>query len=235
MISRVAVIVPARNEEDRIADCLLSLQAARRRLHQAFDGSVRSRVIVVLDDCQDATASIVTRFGDVDTVLSSARCVGAARRLGAQHALSLDRPARGAWLANTDADCVVPPDWLSRMVEDGNRGVNLVLGTVRPAPGLPLAVERAWLAAHHLRDDHPHVHAANLGIDASSYLELGGWRELACHEDADLVDRAAAAGHLRIRRTGGIAVVASNRLHGRAPRGFARYLNGLTEELGQAG
>lgn len=235
MISRVVVIVPARDEEDRIADCLLSLEAARCRLHQAFDGAVRSRVIVVLDDCRDATASVAARFTDVETVISSARCVGAARRLGTHHALRLDRPARGVWLANTDADCVVPPDWLTQMVDDGNLGINLVLGTVRPAPGLPVAVARAWLAAHHLRDDHPHVHAANLGIDARSYLDLGGWRELPCHEDADLVDRVAASGHLRVRRTGGIAVVASSRLHGRAPRGFARYLSDMTDEFSQAG
>jgi glycosyltransferase involved in cell wall biosynthesis len=234
VISRVAVVLPAADEEESIGACLSAIRDARRHLHEASGGAVRSRVVVVLDGCRDATASIVAGFADVDSVVSSARCVGTARRMGATYALTLDRPARDVWLANTDADCLVPRDWLTRMVDDADRGINLVLGTVRPAPGLTAAVERAWLAAHHQRDDHPHVHAANLGIDARSYLDLGGWRDLPGHEDADLVDRAAASGHLRIRRTGGIAVVTSSRLHGRAPVGFAGYLRDLDSGLSEA-
>jgi glycosyltransferase involved in cell wall biosynthesis len=232
VISRVVVVVPAADEEDNIGACLASLHAARQHLHHVTAGAIRSRVVVVLDDCSDGTAAVVTRYADVDMVYSSARCVGVSRHLGAMCGLALERPAREVWLASTDADCRVPSDWLTRMVDDARHGAQLVLGTVRPAAGLPDPVERAWLAAHHLRDDHPHVHAANLGIAATAYLGLGGWRPLPAHEDVDLVARAT--GHVRIRRTGAIPVITSNRLRGRAQDGFASYLNDLHEGLSEA-
>ena len=225
MISRVAVVVPAADEEDHIGDCLAALATARRKLRH--DRGIDSLVVVVLDDCRDGTAALVAQRPDVATVVSSARCVGVARRLGASYALGLARPAREVWLANTDADCRVPADWLTRMVDEARHGAQLVLGTVRPAPGLPHAVERAWTAAHQVRDGHPHVHGANLGVAGDTYLALGGWRGLAAHEDVDLVERAAASGHVRISRCGAIPVVASSRLRGRARHGFADYLNGL--------
>jgi glycosyltransferase involved in cell wall biosynthesis len=236
VISRVVVVVPAADEEAHIATCLHSLHAARRRLHLATSGAVRSRVVVVLDDCRDATESIVAGFPDVEAVVSTARCVGAARHLGVSRALALERPARELWLASTDADCRVPSDWLTRMVDDARRGAQLVLGTVRPEPGLPVPVERAWRAAHHLRDDHPHIHGANLGIAGLTYLGIGGWRPLPAHEDVDLVTRAA--GHARILRTGAIPVVTSNRRAGRVAHGFSTYLDnlhdGLHEDLSEA-
>jgi glycosyltransferase involved in cell wall biosynthesis len=232
VISRVVVVVPAADEEEQIGACLAALHVARRNLHHATNGAVRSRVVVVLDACRDATEAIVAGFADVDAVVSAARCVGAARHLGALHALTIERPAREVWLANTDADCRVPSDWLTRMVDDARHGAQLVLGTVRPEPGLPTPVERAWRAAHQVRDNHPHIHGANLGIDALTYLALGGFGALPAHEDVDLVARAV--GHARIRRTGAISVVTSNRRSGRAPHGFASYLNDLHEELSEA-
>lgn len=226
MITRVAVVVPAADEQDAVAACLHSLAVARRELHRVVP-SVRTRVLVVLDGCRDATAAVVAHFGDVETLACGARSAGAARRLGAAAVLARDRPAREVWIAATDADCVVPPDWLLRQFEAARRGAQLVLGTVQPGPGLPAPVERAWRAAHSGRDGHPHVHGANLGIAAPTYLALGGWRPLATGEDADLVARARAAGHVRIHRLGGLPVVTSSRLHGRAPGGFAAYLREL--------
>jgi glycosyltransferase involved in cell wall biosynthesis len=236
VISRVVVVVPAADEEAHIGACLRSLHAARRRLHFETHGSVRSRVVVVLDDCRDATASVVAGFRDVEAVVSTARCVGVARHVGALRALALERPARELWLASTDADCRVPSGWLTRMVDEARHGAQLVLGTVRPEPGLPLPVERAWLAAHQVRDDHPHIHGANLGLSALTYLGLGGWRPLPAHEDIDLVSRAA--GHARILRTGAIPVLTSNRRAGRVDNGFSTYLDdlhdGLHDELSEA-
>ena len=48
----VGVVVPARDEQDRIGRCLASL---RRALSQVPDG-VSTAVAVVLDRCTDATA-----------------------------------------------------------------------------------------------------------------------------------------------------------------------------------
>jgi glycosyltransferase involved in cell wall biosynthesis len=234
VISQVAVVVPAADEQDEIGACLEALQRARTALRRASGGTIRSRVIVVLDACRDATASIAASFADVETVVSTARCVGAARRIGSTHALGLTADAGDLWLASTDADCRVPEDWLIRMAAHADAGADVVLGTVQPEPGLTARAHAAWVAAHPISIGHPHVHAANLGIAARTYRELGGWHDLRCHEDVDLVARALALG-ARVVRSPDLPVGTSSRLHGRAPGGFAAYLSDLETSLSDAG
>lgn len=232
MIERVAVIVPAADEQDRIADCLAAIERARRRLLTARAGVERVDVIVVLDGCRDGTAEVVAELARTQplTVLtSSARCVGAARRLGTATAIDLAGAATSQlWLANTDADSQVPADWLRVMITAANAGAEVVLGTVLPGAELPRALRPAWLAAHSQRSGHPHVHGANFGIRADAYVELGGWQALPADEDVELATRAADAG-LDIVRTGAIAVTTSARLVGRTPRGFSSYLRQLRD------
>jgi glycosyltransferase involved in cell wall biosynthesis len=234
VIRDVAVIVPAANEEHRIARCLTSIEVAVQHLSRG-DPGIRARVVVALDGCGDATAAICATFPAVSTVTTTARNVGAARRAGTLAALS-DRagPAGELWLASTDADSAVPADWLTAMVTAAGCGAGLVLGTVLPGPGLSPAARAQWLARHHLRDGHPYVHGANLGIRADAYRALGGWRPLATGEDTDLARRAAAAGWLPISRTAAIPVVTSTRRTGRAPRGFSSYLRALSGQGGRS-
>ena len=226
MIGEVTVVVPARDEQDEIGGCLATLAVARAELHRRT--GIRSRVVVVLDDCRDATAEVAATHADVELRTTSEGAVGAARRVGA-----LDVPdSPQHWLASTDADCRVPADWLVLMLAHADAGADLVLGTVRPSPvGLSEAVHRAWFDAHDLGDDHTHVHGANLGIRGSSYAAVGGWARLASHEDVDLADRAARVPDLRVRRCGDVVVETSSRTRGRAPDGFADYLVALAVDM----
>ena len=234
MIRRVAVIVPAADEQERIAACLAAIDEARRQLLASDLGVVSVEVMVVLDACTDGTAAIVAGFaraGHVRAITTDARCVGAARRLGAQAAIDSGGSPERLWLANTDADSAVPADWLTRMVAAAGAGTELVLGTVLPGAGLSAALRTAWLAPHHLIEGHPHVHGANLGIRADTYLGLGGWNgELSCDEDVDLADRAAAAAEIPILRTASIPVLTSARIAGRAPNGFSSYMRHLRDQ-----
>lgn len=231
MIRTVGVVVPAANEQGQVGACLAALTDARRHLHRAASGEVDVRVVVVLDRCVDETAAVVAAYAGVDAVRSSAGRVGAARAAGVRHLLAAScAPREEIWLANTDADSVVPRDWLVEMLHRAERGAALVLGTVLPCPDLAPALDTAWRARHVLREDHPHVHGANFGIRADVYTRLGGWPDLAAGEDVVLAERAAAAGHLRIARTSTIPVLTSTRLCGRAPRGFSSYLRGLALE-----
>lgn len=232
MIDSVAVIVPAKDEQDEIRACLQSLIAARNMLLGTACSPITVRIVVVLDDCRDATAEVVADFPGVETVTMWHGSVGAARRAGADYVLARE-VCNTLWLANTDADCQVPADWLVSMLAHARAGADLVLGTVRPEAGLPDALMRAWLAAHDLRDGHRHVHGANLGIRATCYTELGGWSPLASHEDVDLVARAEQSGQVMIRRTGGVMVTTSSRRLGRVPQGFASYLTDLEETISE--
>jgi len=225
VIRRVAVIVPAADEEDDVGDCLAAIRAAASHLHRGTGTPVR--VILVLDGCRDRTAAIAGRSAGVELVTVSARNVGAARRAGARRALAGPGRASELWLASTDADSRVPARWLSGMLAEARAGAHLVLGTVVPGPGLGPAGQRDWAGRHELRDGHPHVHGANLGIRGDAYLALGGWPALPTGEDAELARRAQAAGHVRIARTAAIPVLTSTRRAGRAPQGFSGYLREL--------
>jgi glycosyltransferase involved in cell wall biosynthesis len=226
LIRRVAVIIPAANEERRIGRCLSAIRAAREHLYR-IDPNTQVRIVVVLDDCHDGTAQIAARFPGVRPLAIAARSVGAARRAGTTTAMAGAGIAHRVWLANTDADCEVPANWLTSMVAQARLGAHLVLGTVTPGPGLAPAVRAEWASRHRLRDGHPHVHGANFGIRGDAYLSLGGWRALVTGEDIDLAGRAALAQHVRVFRSASAPVVTSVRRNGRAPRGFSSYLRGL--------
>jgi glycosyltransferase involved in cell wall biosynthesis len=101
----IGIVIPAHNEEAWLARCLASILEAAR--DPALGGEV-VRTIVVLDDCTDRSAEIATCCG-VETLALQARNVGIARGAGAQRLLA----AGARWLAFTDADSRVAPDWLA--------------------------------------------------------------------------------------------------------------------------
>lgn len=223
MIEHIAVVVPARNEEELIGACLASIADACTVL----DPAVAVSVIVVADECHDATADIARAAGAA-VVEVGLMNVGAVRRVGARIA-----GMRGAdWMAITDADSRVPVEWLQRQVELERAGVDLMLGTVRPDFGdLSDDEASAWLATHP-SSSGGRIYGANLGIRMSSYCAIGEFRDLAEHEDVDLVARAGDHG-VRIVSTDACEVVTSGRREGRTPGGFASFLRSELTPLSQ--
>ena len=221
-LDRIAVVIPAADEQDSIGACLGALLVARDRAE--LEG-LSVRIVVVLDDCTDATADIVAAVAGVDAVVHSGRNVGQARAAGADLVLAEDPDPDHLLIASTDADSRVPADWLVRLAAAAAKA-DLVLGTVLPDLGLTATVSHAWHARHVLVEGHPHVHAANLAIRAATYRAVGGWAPLAAGEDEDLSERVVAAGG-RVVRTARIPVHTSTRALGRAPRGFSSYLRSL--------
>ena len=85
--------------------------------------------------------------------------------MGVRFALARSRslPER-TWIANTDADTLVPRDWLVRHHRLGSDH-DLVLGTVRPTITADNTERlQLWSTAYMPDDGHHHVHGANLGI-----------------------------------------------------------------------
>lgn len=101
IIPHISVIVPAYNEEKNIKACITGLQT------QTYTGDYE--IIVVDNGSTDQTASIARRSGA--NVLSE-------KRKGQVFALIRGiKQSRSEIIALTDADTLVPADWLDRFVE----------------------------------------------------------------------------------------------------------------------
>jgi hypothetical protein len=131
------------------------------------------------------------------------------------------------WLANTDADCIVPPAWLSNQLELAEEGFEAIAGTVTVDGFEEHGVEVAerFRTSYIIRNDgsHPHIHGANLGVRGDAYQRAGGWSHLSTAEDHDLWRRLLRQ-RTRTVSTSGIEVETSGRRVGRAPHGFANAL-----------
>lgn len=219
-IDAIAVIVPAHDEEELLGGCLRSVAATVRSVSH-----VPVAVFVVLDACTDLSATIAAGH-DVATVVIEEGKVGAARAAGAAAATAVFSgidPER-LWTAHTDADSVVPPNWLSHQLDLAAAGADVVVGTVHPdLRDLDDHQRRAWLATYEIGVANGAVHGANLGIRSSTLVAAGGFAPVPEHEDVMIVDRARAAG-ATIVASARANVVTSGRSEGRTPGGYARYL-----------
>jgi glycosyltransferase involved in cell wall biosynthesis len=242
---RAVVVVPARDEEARIAACLRALRDQRGVEPGAYE------VIVVLDGCTDGTAAIVRELADGTPApplhvveLLEGEGVGRARRLGMDVACrrltELDR--EDGLIATTDADSVVEERWLVTQLELVAEGARAIGGmiTLDPAEAAALSPEavvererRAGRRLQALRADasaptgsaveHHQFSGASLSLTAETYVRCGGLPVRAALEDEALERELRAIG-IPIHRSRGVRVLTSARTDGRAPRGLARDL-----------
>ncbi|WP_431814156.1 glycosyltransferase family 2 protein [Kocuria sp. cx-455] len=237
MSSRIAVVIPACNEQDRVARCIESVSAAVRNLVSAEPGAIVC-VVLAADNCTDRTVpeaceAWATSWGPDErahlTVLEGHwASAGGARQAAANRAL-IGNPD---WIASTDADTAVPAHWLSYQVERARSGVDAVLGTVEPDPDeCPDHVSRLWHSEHDLAEGHPYIHAANMGVRAGAFAAAGGFPNVECSEDEALVGALRAHG-ARVESTDRIRAITSGRLRGRAALGFAYHLRSLAAQRG---
>jgi glycosyltransferase involved in cell wall biosynthesis len=235
-VEHVAVVVPANNEGATVAATLESIDDARRQL----DGDVTSTVVVVLDACTDDTLARVMQLRQRATaplltapsvVHIEARSAGAARAAGFARALHAAPvcPER-MWIATTDADTVVPSDWLRSQLASAEDGLDAIAGIVDLGPDAPLDLRRRFSSRYALVADgsHRHVHGANMGMRGSAYLASGGWAAIETGEDQELWRRLGEVG--RCVASTSVSVRTSARLVGRAPNGFAADLRALIED-----
>jgi len=118
----ITVVVPCYNEEKNIAACLKSLsdQTLRRDEYE---------IIVVDGGSRDRTREIAAQYADL-VFIQTSRKVGGARNDGAQK-------GKGEILATTDADSIIPRDWLE-VIRDGfarNPRIVQLYGPVDPLEG----------------------------------------------------------------------------------------------------
>jgi glycosyltransferase involved in cell wall biosynthesis len=241
-VDRVAVVIPVHNEEDHLGRALAGVEAAASALRQVHP-HIDLRVLVVLDSCTDGSAAIASAYAARNSCFSvlavAFRSVGRSRRagiwqmLGAAADTSPDAAA-GLWLANTDADSVVPENWLVGQISLAAAGADAVLGSVDVDPaGVAPDLLGRWKSMHSFGEDHPHVFGANLGVRGSAYLAAGGFPRHLSHEDQVLAGRLREHG-FDVRATDTIRVRTSGRTQARAPQGFGAYLRKLGVDMALA-
>lgn len=225
-LAALVVVVPAHNEEELIGAALAAMQEAVQFARRTDPVAPHIEIVVVADACTDRTVEIACEFAGVRVCAVEGHNVGAARASGVQLALEqLDCPLREIWIANTDADSIVPRNWITAQVDLARRGVTGMIGTVRPDfADLSSTQIRVWQATHTTGKPNGHVHGANLGVRADAYLEVGGFYAEPAHEDVTLVDRLVAAGHTLLP-SDECEVITSGRRQGRTPEGYAAYLH----------
>ena len=114
----ISVIIPTFNEEENIAQCLVSLT------HQSVPRD-EYEIIVVDGGSKDATCEIAEKYADSVFTQTSPK-VGGARNDGVM-------AAKGDIIATTDADCILPPHWLRQISNDfSSPDVVQVYGPVYP-------------------------------------------------------------------------------------------------------
>lgn len=239
---RAIVVVPARDEQQRIADAVDAI------LRQAASVGACFGVIVVDDGSRDETRTVAERALAAATSLGipyrlvdgPAAGVGWARRVGldaaALWALS-DDPAAGreCLLVSSDADTIVDEQWLAKLLACARAGHPVIAGDVRLDPGQPLdpdvqqrrqraATRRLTSIREHEPDAaHHHFAAANLALTVAAYEAVGGMPTVTALEDEALLEAVRRVG-LPVHRTAAAVVRTSPRTTGRAGRGLANDL-----------
>ncbi len=249
-IEAVAVIVPARDEQDDILLCLRSIRRALDRLPIR----IATAVTIVLDRCADRTPDRVgaliegwpqasalrvaavggrragTAAGPEPAHIVAGSGVGAVRDLGIRHALArlAAHPPAATWVLNTDADTTVAPDWALAHLTLADAGACGVAGLAELADTAALSPDarrryRAVVVDGLDGDRHRHVYGANLGVRADAYLRVGGFPADGAGEDHGLWNRLRSGGYPLVQPTA-VQVRTSARTCGRAPGGLADLL-----------
>lgn len=230
LIDQVGVIIPARDEESSVTAAVDSVVHACRRV------DARCTIIVIDDGSTDRTSTaarsaLADHAGPSVVFPATAGSASRARAVGAEWFERTVAEPRSAWLLSTDADSVVPPDWVERHLAHAARGAVAVAGIVTLIDDDDgRRIGRAWNAEYGatIAPDrtHPHVHAANLGIRLDVYRHVGGFGDLERAEDIDLWTRVREAGHEPVADAA-VVVATSARLDGRVSVGFAGALRRL--------
>ena len=107
---RFSVVIPCYNEEDYIENTIRSLKAQ--------DTGINYEIIVVDNNCTDATASIARRLG-VKVIVESEPGICAARQAGTE-------AAKGDIIISTDADTTFSKNWFQNIESEFKKNPSIV-------------------------------------------------------------------------------------------------------------
>ena len=206
MLIMVSVVIPAYNEERSIKLCLTAF--TKQTTNAPFE------VILVNNNSTDSTLEVALTFKDkinLKIINEKKQGRGAARVTGF-------RKAKGSIILSTDADTVVPRDWIKNMLKHfENPKVVAVTG---PWKIRSRSKVRNFTAYHFQRLSLPCLTGLNFGIRKEIYDKVGGFDPtLKAQEDIEITPRVRKLGKIKYSKD--VVVLTSSR----------RYRNGLLKGL----
>ncbi len=189
----IAVVIPAYNEENYLARTLASINAA-------FESNSNACLIVVDNASTDATAEIVQEFSGI-LVKESKKGIGQARQTGLEAV-----PSSVKYVLTTDADTVIPKDWISLHQETLSRPhIVFTYGEYQffiensvnftDKIGYFTYINLATFVRKMKGLSFQPVGGSNNGFEKKSAITCGGYnRNLKCGEDFDLYKKLLSFG-----------------------------------------
>ncbi len=203
----VTVLIAARNEEARIGKCLDCLRT------QDYDWA-KLQIVVVDDRSDDATPKLLRDYaaawpGQFEAVTLTETAAGFSPK---KYALSRGLlRASGEIIVTTDADCIMPPAWISTLVSEYGEDTGLVLGLTtyypaeKPATGAGVQaldfLSHGVVAAALIGLRFPvHGNANNISYRRSVYDQSAGFAtDIVSGDDDFLIQAIHKLGKWRIR------------------------------------
>jgi cellulose synthase/poly-beta-1,6-N-acetylglucosamine synthase-like glycosyltransferase len=178
----ISIVVAARNEEKNIGKCLQSL------LGQTYPAD-KYEIIIVDDGSTDETSSIVKSFSERFTnVRLLSLMFDSTQKIG-RKPIALAKgiaQANGEIILTTDADCLVPSQWIEIMANHFEEGVVLVAGPVAERDSNTFFAKMEQLeflglittAAGLIGSGRPIIcNGANLAYRKDAFIATGGYSE----------------------------------------------------------
>lgn len=187
MTTSISVVVPSYNEETRIERCLASL-ADQTLPREEYE------VIVVDGGSKDRTRELAAPLADSVFIQTSAK-VGGARNDGVL-------AAKSPLVATTDADCVIPRDWVERARDDLLReGVVMVYGTVAPIEDtvrnrLSLGLANLFSAIGYRTGRLYYSLGCNTAFRKDAFVRAGMYRTIDAGDDIEIGHRMVREGRV---------------------------------------
>ncbi len=185
----ISIVVPTYNEEQNIERCLQSLndQTVPRNTYE---------IIVVDGNSKDRTRELAAPLADKVFIQTSKR-VGGARNDGAM-------AAKGDIIATTDADCILPRDWVERIERDfAEKKIVQLYGTVYPLEGgirnnLSLLGANVFSRLGYYTRTIYFTLGCNTAFDQEAFMQAGMYRCIDAGDDLEIAQRMRKLGRVRL-------------------------------------
>jgi len=184
----ISVIVPTYNEEAGITACLKSL-CSQTLARDEYE------IIVVDGNSSDRTRELTKEYAD-EIFIQTSKKVGGARNDGVMR-------AKGDIVATTDADCIIPPDWLEVIKKDfEKKDIVQLYGTVYPIEDgiknkLSLIAANTFSCLGYYTGIFYYTLGCNTAFNKEAFIKGGMYRCIDAGDDVEIALRMKKLGKVK--------------------------------------